>query len=67
MDGVKCKVPRFYLERLRREGDAGVVESVLERRYERAMAHKEDGTPERLAVREELAKRTAAFYDSHTL
>lgn len=60
VDGKRNKVPRYYLEKFRRDGDAARVEEVLEARYQRAMECKQEGTPERRAVREEYALRRDA-------
>lgn len=60
VDGKRHKVPRYYLEKFRREGDPARVEEILEARYQRAMEKREEGTPERRAVREEYAVRRDA-------
>lgn len=61
-DGKRHKVPRYYWERFREEADPGVVELLEERRFARAMECREESTPERRAVREELAELTVAHY-----
>lgn len=55
-EGRVQKVPRFYTEKLKRDSPL-VAEEVLYQRYLRAMEGADDGTPERLAVREEYARR----------
>lgn len=61
-DGKRHKVPRYYWDRYRLEADAGAVELLEERRFARAMECREESTPERRAVREELVERTVEFY-----
>lgn len=62
-DGKKFKVPRYYWEMYKAEGDKGVVEEIQYRRYLRALMQKEESSPERRAVREELEERRARFYE----
>jgi len=59
-DGKEWKVPRFYLERWKRTADPALVEEILHARYLKAQESREENTPERRAVREELALRRAA-------
>ena len=61
VDGQRSKVPRYYWERFRKEGDPVVVEELEHRRYLRAMENREEGTAERLAVREGVAEARVAF------
>lgn len=58
-DGKEWKVPRFYLERWKRTADPALVEEVLHARYLKAQESRGENTPERRAVREELAERRA--------
>lgn len=62
-DGKPYKVPRYYWNKFQDEADAGVVEDVKERRYQRALLNKEDSTPERRAVREEVAEARVKLYE----
>jgi len=59
-DGKAYKVPRFYLERWKRDADPTLVEEVLYARYLKAAAQPEENTPERRAVRCELLERKLA-------
>lgn len=52
IDGVKRSVPRYYKKKL----DEFEQWEVSEARQKRALAHADNNTPERLAVREELAE-----------
>lgn len=55
-DGCEYKVPRFYLERYKERASPHVIEALLEARYERAkVLPVEESSPERRAVREEVA------------
>lgn len=67
IDGSKRKVPRYYLERYRKEGDPADVELLLNARYERAMEQRGESTPERRAVREEDALRREALFGGREL
>lgn len=66
-DGKVHKVPRYYFEKFKRVGDAGVVESILEERYRRASEKPEESTPERRAVREEVALRRSEMFGGRGL
>lgn len=55
MDGKALPVPRFYLERLKRESGYQ-YERIVEGRLDRAEEREWDETPERLLVREEYAR-----------
>jgi len=66
-EGSKYKVPRYYLERFRKVADACQVEEIMHGRYLRAQERREDSTPDRRAVKEELALRRAEFYSQRTL
>lgn len=55
IDGKKMKPPRRYLKLLKRTHPE-IVEKVLWNRRKHAEKHREDQTPERLAVRETCAK-----------
>lgn len=61
----KCyKVPRYYFKNFKVDADAITYEEVLYGRYLRAEDQREESTPERRAVREELAeRRVVAFGD----
>lgn len=64
MDGRRYKVPRYYWERFKREADPVLVEEVSNGREARAAVEtrKGESTPERRAVREELAERRELFF-----
>lgn len=66
-DGTCYKVPRFYLERWKLEAEATQVEEVMHGRFLRAMEQRSESTPERRAVREELAWRRQAMYSERGL
>lgn len=66
-DGKRYKVPRYYVERFKTTADAGVVEDMLERRYQRAAEHPEESTPERRAVREERAELVSEHFSERGL
>lgn len=53
-DGIKVPVPRYYDKLFERS--SGDLEAVKERRIEFGLKHSDNNTPERLAVREEVAK-----------
>lgn len=55
-EGGIYKVPRFYMSKFELSNPAD-AEEVKYERYLRALEHVDDGTPERLAVREEVARR----------
>lgn len=60
-DGREYKVPRYYWNRFRAENpDQG--EEIAERRYLKAMEKPEESTPERRAVREQVALAKQKFY-----
>lgn len=61
------KVPRYYYEIFKREADPAKVEEIMESRFLRAMEHPEESTPERRAVREELAWRRVATFRKRAL
>lgn len=54
--GKRWKVPRYYWEKFRLEADPAVVEAIETDRFLRAMDREADSTPERRAVREEVAQ-----------
>lgn len=55
-EGRVQKVPRYYLEKLKRS-DPLIAEEISYTRYLSSLEHPEEGTDERLAVREEYAVR----------
>lgn len=65
-EGRVQKVPRFYLEKFRRE-DPLAAEEVVYERYLRSLEHPEEGTEERLAIREEFAERKFKAYSEKVL
>lgn len=67
MAGKQNKVPRFYWERFKRSADPGEVEELAYKRYLRAMDSREDSTPERRAVREEVALARAEMFEERGL
>lgn len=58
--GVKCKPPRYYDKLLEAEPDLK-FDAVAQARFERSMASIVDSSPERLAVREVVAKARLSF------
>lgn len=59
--GQKKPVPQFYDKKLRK-GDEALYERIKKKRVIRALQHKSESTPERLAVREEcLTARTSTL------
>lgn len=56
--GVPCQVPRYYLRKCE---DDLVLEEIKYKRYLTAQERKADNTPERLAVREKVAKARNAL------
>lgn len=67
VEGKEFKVPRYYMERYKLQADAGELEEVLEARYERAAEQRGENSPERRAVREEVAERRSAFFNERGL
>jgi len=68
-DGKKFRVPRYYMERFAQEADsqedAELLLRMKEARYERAMEQPAcESSPERRAVKKELAERKVAFYQT---
>lgn len=61
MRGQEMNVPAYY-DRLMAKENPALVESLKERRKERAKAKEADNTPERLAVKERVMKRRFAAY-----
>jgi len=59
-DGKAYKVPRYYLQLLERTADPTLVEEIKYRRFLKAAEQPEESTPERRAVRCELAERKLA-------
>lgn len=67
-DGRKWKVPQYYFRKFQEREDPGLVEEVVERRYQKAAERRWDATPERLAVREEVAwRKKQAFAERQDL
>lgn len=66
-DGSRFKPPRYYLDKFKIEGDAGVVEEIMERRYARAAERREDSSPERRLVRKEFLERKTEFFSERNL
>lgn len=60
--GKKRKVPRYYWDAYQRVVTDDSVEEIRHVRKLRAMDKREDNTPERRAVREEVHKRRTEFY-----
>lgn len=65
-EGRKQKVPRFYYEKYKDEDPDG-AEKVARKRRERALLHPEEGTEERLAIREEYAEGKFKSYKERVL
>lgn len=62
VDGQRWKVPRYYWERFREEADRGLVEEIEYERFVRAKECRADGTPERRAAREAVAKARVELF-----
>lgn len=54
VDGHKVPIPKFYDKKLKIEAEQA-LEKLKRRRKAKSLIHRSDGTPERLAVREEKA------------
>lgn len=55
-DGQEYKVPRYYTEKFKRSADPGVIEALLEKRYQRSQeVPREESSEERRAVREAVS------------
>lgn len=61
-EAKRWKVPRYYWEHYRASGDASMIEELQYARYLRAVARREENTPERRAVREECANARVRVY-----
>lgn len=66
-DGKAYKVPPYYWRLYKEHGDAGVVEEIEYRRFLKAAENKEDSTPERRAVREEVMKARVEMFKERGL
>lgn len=64
--GKTVKAPRYYDKRLDKFNPLVLADKEFDR-FVRAEAHKEDGTPERLAVRELVDKGRLEFYKNRKL
>jgi len=62
VDGKRWKVPNYYWYKFRDEAEPSLVEELEERRFERAAEQIAESTPERRAVREEVATRRQEFF-----
>lgn len=67
MEGRQHKVPRYYWERYKLEADGAKVDELQHKRYLRAMEHRCDSTPERRAVREEVAEARSKMFGERGL
>jgi len=65
-EGRKFKVPRYYWEQFKKTADPGLVEEVAYGRFLRAQEQRSESTPERRAVREEVAKRRWKFWNEQS-
>lgn len=69
-EGKRWKVPRYYWEKFKAaaksDGERLRVEELEWKRFERAAARRSDATPERLAVREEVALARVRVYDERS-
>lgn len=62
------KVPRYYEKLYSAVVDPAVMEELKERRYQRALElPREESSPARRAVREEVMLRRQMFYNPRTL
>lgn len=65
--GKRWKVPRYYWDKYRDEAEPSVVEAIETARFLRAMDRKSESTPERRAVREEVAQARVDFFQERGL
>lgn len=66
-DGKRYKVPRYYWEKFQDHAEPAIVEEIAEARFLRALERKADSTPERRAVREEVAEARVALFQERGL
>lgn len=66
-EGKRWKVPRFYWNKFRLEADGAQVEELEYGRFLRAQASAGESTPERRAVREEVALRRQEMFQERGL
>jgi len=66
-DGKRWKPPVYYWRKFKELAPEPVVEDVLRARMDRARARRQDSTPERRAVREEVAEAKLKFYSQRGL
>jgi len=66
VDGKRGKPPRYYDKLRRRVDDSGMYRAKLERKR-RAFDRASDGTPERLGVREEVARARISVFSKRRL
>lgn len=66
-EGKRWKVPRYYWEKFRRDAEPALVEELEYGRFLRAQEQIAESTPERRAVREEVAQRRVAFFQERGL
>lgn len=62
VEGKRWKVPRYYWERFRKDADPALVEELEYGRFLRAQESRAESTPERRAVREEVAQARISFF-----
>lgn len=67
MDGKKWKPPVYYWKKFREMAPEPVVEDILSDRMARARENRAESTPERRAVREEVALARTEFFDTRSL
>lgn len=67
VDGKRHKVPLYYWKKFREEGEGDVVERIEEKRFARAQEQLVNSTPERRAVREEVAERRQEMFSERGL
>ena len=60
VNGVECKVPRYY-DKLLRDSGSEFADVVDQQRYEKSFELAKDNSPARLAVRETVTKARLAF------
>lgn len=65
--GKKWKVPKFYWRKFQDDGDPLTVEEIANERFRRAEERRADSTPERRAVREEVAKSRVEMFQKREL
>lgn len=66
-EGKRYKVPRYYWEKKRLDGDPIMIEEIEHARFLRAQCNVADSTPQRRAVREEVAQARVDLFQERGL